>query len=403
MAKRFGNIEMQIDDEHLEDDEDEIDINEHAQDLRSALSDKDANEVRRICRSHPELISGNMIDFPDSSWICDAVSSGSRDCVAAILDLGFEINAVNLPEKFGPLDQAIGDDGSLEILKFLLSRGANPNIGRPLIGAINVKDEQLRMQMIKLLVEHDCDVNRLYPLYGDWDRAFTALDWAQSKPEVVEYLEAKGAKTAKELGKQAKESSKDEVVAYFEEKFGAVDQRSVIEIVPSGPHIAVHAIPASDKRKHVTLFTSGLSNYKLKTPDGMEVYQFAELFIDLPANWQYEKVTSNRWGWPAVWLKKIAQYPIVSETWLGGPLTVIANEDPPEPLAAGVPFTSLMLLAQDQFRRKDGSVVSLFRVTPLYTEERELELRDGAKALMQAFDRADVPFVVDLKRRNVAK
>lgn len=41
-------------------------------------------------------------------------------------------------------------------------------------------------------------------------------------------------------------------------------------------------------------------------------------------------------------------------------------------------------------------------MTPLYTEERNLEIREGIPALLNAFDRHDVPLVVNMNRKNVA-
>jgi hypothetical protein len=98
----------------------------------------------------------------------------------------------------------------------------------------------------------------------------------------------------------------------------------------------------------------------------------------------------------------IAKYPYDHRTWLGGAVTIIANGDPPEPLAPNVKFTSLMLLAERQFAVGDGRIIQFYRLVPLYTEERVLEIEQGIAALMRAFDQFSIPFVVDLKRQNVA-
>jgi hypothetical protein len=63
----------------------------------------------------------------------------------------------------------------------------------------------------------------------------------------------------------------------------------------------------------------------------------------------------------------------------------------------------MLLLALKRFVRRDGQTVQLYQMTPLYTEERNLELREGIGGLMQAFDRHHVPFVVDVNRPNVGK
>jgi ankyrin repeat protein len=49
-----------------------------------------------------------------------------------------------------PLTDAI-DSGQLEAAKFLLSHGADPNLARALISAINVESEDLALDFVKLL------------------------------------------------------------------------------------------------------------------------------------------------------------------------------------------------------------------------------------------------------------
>ena len=73
-----------------------------------------------------------------------------------------------------------------------------------------------------------------------------------------------------------------------------------------------------------------------------------------------------------------------------------------EPLAANTKLSCLMLLADRDFRRSDGIEVRAWRVSPIYSTERELELRQGVPALMRAFDRASTPFIVDINRPPVA-
>lgn len=141
----------------------------------------------------------------------------------------------------------------------------------------------------------------------------------------------------------------------------------------------------------------------MNVPDGEESYEFAELFIQLPKDWKYQDLQSPRWNWPILWLRKVARLPHKAETWLGGPTTIIAEEEPPTPIAPGLPFTSMLLMAEHDFETDQGSTIQLYRLTPLFTDERALEIRDGLPALMNAFDRNSTPFIVDLNRKSVAK
>ena len=58
-------------------------------------------------------------------------------------------------------------------------------------------------------------------------------------------------------------------------------------------------------------------------------------------------------------------------------------------------------MAEKSFSRSDGNVVQLYRVMPIYSDERELEINGDAPALMRTFDHCSVPFIVDLERTSV--
>ena len=152
----------------------------------------------------------------------------------------------------------------------------------------------------------------------------------------------------------------------------------------------------------MTLFTNGLSAEPMNVPAGSEEYRFAELYIDLPGDWKIKEVKDLQWAWPLYWLRKMAQYPHNAETWLGGPVALIANEEPPRPLYKGCRFTTLLLFADSSFVRSDGMKVHLYRMIPLTTSEREYEQKRGLKAFMQALDKHDVPTIVDMNRKPFA-
>lgn len=257
--------------------------------------------------------------------------------------------------------------------------------------------------MVKLLEQHGADLHRVYP-YGDGrpiNALSMAIDWSQE--DVAEYLRSKGAVLPDEEPTPSEpQTAADEVVTYFTEHFGPVRRQAIIEIVPTEPRIAVHVVPASEERNHLTLFTTGMSDQAMEVPDGGDEYRFAELFIQLPADWKYMQFDDPNFGWPVNWLRSIAQQPPVDNTWLGGPVAVITNDDPPERLAPNTEFASMLLMAERHVVSADGRKIQLYRLAPLYAEERDLEMREDISALLRAFDRHSIPFVVDLSRPNVA-
>jgi ankyrin repeat protein len=381
---------------------------EIGQGLCVAIIRIDPDQCRRLCDEHPWLIQDHTWEIHKGfapTWLNYAVRTGDVGLVGTLLDLGFAINALNNKEQTTALSSAVSQ-GHKELAAYLLNRGADPNLSRPLIGALSSEHSpEKKMDLVRILIDNGAEVNRRYDLFGDASKQFTALDWVKD-PEIVAYLKSKGAKNAAELtgrgNKPGVVKVLDEVVQYFQDNFGDVDQRSIIEIVPTGFPVSIHAIRPTGSREHLTLFTTGLSSKRMNTPSELSEFALAELFIQLPGDWKYES-SEAQWHWPVEWLRRIAQYPLDNNTSLGGPITIIANDEPPKPLGPNTNFTSWLMIAEKSFERIDGETVQLYRVVPIYTDERELELREGAPALMRAFDRNDVPFIVDLNRPSVAK
>lgn len=384
-------------------------------DFNLAIERGDYANVQSMINECPDILNCKISD--SKSWLATASGLGHLNIVNLLIDKGCDINSYQKigTAKSSSLSMAI-NGLKFETAHFLLKKGANPNLDfdRAIISAVSVSvSSEQRMKMVKMLVEHGADVNRLYDLFGDWDRAFTVLDWT-SDPEVKVFLRSQGAKTAAELKAEKgpppplpplpakSHEPTDEVVSYFETHFGAVDAKSLVEIVPTGHPIAIHVIRPEGNRKHLTLFTTGLSDQPMVTPPEQEDYALAELFIQLPGDWPIGPGSPPDSTWVVHWIRKIAQYPQAHKTWLGGPVTIIDNEDPPQPLGPQVAFTSWLLFAEKSFELKDGKIVQLYRLLPLYREERDLERREGAPALMRALDRAGVPFVVDINRKCAA-
>lgn len=197
----------------------------------------------------------------------------------------------------------------------------------------------------------------------------------------------------------------DAVIRFCADTFGPVEPHALVEIVPSDVSIAVHTCPADDPDGTVTLFTTGLSDRPMTVPDeppGLSAYRFAELFVQLPAMWDVRAIRDPALSWPLMWLRTIAKFPHRNDTWLGAPVTVI-TDDPGVPLGPNVGFDSWLLWAEHAVPVPGGDTVRLYRMFPLYPEERELEAAEGIDALMAAFDQCDFDLTVDPHRPNAAR
>ena len=386
-----------------------------SQDLRFAIYEDNLIEFQTIIDKYPVFMKGFFIGLDDSILI-EAIGSRRVNFVHWMLENGFDSNPS--PIDTPPLEFSF-DKGDRSLVDILLSHGADPNFGRPMIAALNVKDEDLALDFAKKLIAHGCKINTIYDLYGDEANGFTALDFASKRPVLADYLRSQGGLTAKDVraGKVSTSPSvscpasrtptsptspEDEVIAYFDKEIGPPSKKSLIQIIPTGNPIAIHTIAPDERRKHLTLFTNGLSSEPMHVPTGSEDYRYAEIYMELPGDWKIREVKDMQWAWPLHWLRKMAQYPHNGDTWLGAPVTLIAEEEPPKPLYKGCPFSALLLFADRSFKRSDGNTVQLYRMIPLYASERAYELKHGLKKFMQAMDKADVPWQIDMTRKPFA-
>jgi ankyrin repeat protein len=165
--------------------------------LFGALEAGDLPAVRDLCTTHTWLIKDHLWTR-DDTWLQHVVRIKNLEMLSLLLDLGFNIDAVDRALKSTALTDAISDQQD-SMVDLLLRRGANPDLGRALIAAINVSDDQRRLRYLNALLTAGADVNQQFPLYGDKKKLFTALDWAQKIPEVAGILRSHRAKTAAEL------------------------------------------------------------------------------------------------------------------------------------------------------------------------------------------------------------
>jgi hypothetical protein len=327
-----------------------------------------------------------------------------RETVPLLLHLGADINTADYSGQ-----DALNDTlavANLEKVRFLLEHGAKPL--KPWTGWHGVTATKNQLELVKLLDQYGADIHEVNE-GGFSGRYANPLSLAKDYglDDVVAYLESRGCAMPPADDWKAGEiieaslAPSQQIIDHFTRTIGAPEQLSLIQIVPTGVPVAIHAIPANEHHPYVTLFTTGMADHAMNVPEGAEEYSRAELYIQLPAAWKYREYEDPNWGWPQHWLRSMAQYPQQHNTWLGGPVTLVANDEPPQPLAPNTKFTTLLLLADQSLVTQDDKKIWLYRMAPLYTEERQLEIDQGIPALLNAFDAYDIPMIVDMNRKNV--
>ena len=255
------------------------------------------------------------------------------------------------------------------------------------------------LEVVKLLVEHGADINAIA---ADKNSLSWALMYRQD--EIAAYLRSKGAREPSELRGTKRPAAVGGLLEHIAKTLGKPEPLSLQEIVPGDPPISIHVVRMKDK---VALVTDGMSAQPMKVPGGQKQFQYAELVMYLPVDWPLTtkafKDPNNYW--PIEWLRRIARYPFQNDTWLGGPSAVIANGEPPKPLAPGTKQTCILAVGEVSdfgwWNRADGRPVKFYTLFPLYTEERDLAKAEGVAHLLRLFEKRKIDTVINMNRPNV--
>ncbi|HEY7162372.1 MAG TPA: suppressor of fused domain protein [Acidobacteriota bacterium] len=182
------------------------------------------------------------------------------------------------------------------------------------------------------------------------------------------------------------------------------------EIDSDRVHVDVYYVKPYKKRKYHTLITCGMSEKPMKVPSGLENFKYAELVMTLPPEWQVsmDAFQDEKYYWPVRQLKSLARFPHSNDTWLCLDHTVANGNDSPEPYAYSTDFCCTLIglpisLARDFFdlQISKSKRVHFFSVIPLYIEEMNFKMLEGADKLYDLFDQNQIDDVVKVDRPNV--
>jgi uncharacterized protein len=372
--------------------------------MHLAIREGDTATALNVLGAHPELI--NEVAFW-GTWLHEAADHGNLELVQRLVERGADVNIKGGVKKGTAINEAAAE-GHLEVVQYLFQHGAVLEADEPerdpLFGAVTAR----HLETVKFLVEHGIDIHKAYDTGTNKRR--TALQFAQGWgcPEIVEYLQSRGAGLDAVPAGGAASSNSQAVFDYLSARFGEVSSLSLQQIIEwSETPIQIHAIPCSAERNSMILFTTGMSAQAMNVPSGSKEYRFAELMIELPGDWPLSKqeLHDARNRWPFDWLRQIAEYPHQAKTWLGGRSTILTNDDPPEPLGPGVGFSSILLIADYQGAgpaTNDGVNIHIHTLIPLYAEEKALEESAGLPALVEQLSQLGDSRMVRIDRPNVA-
>jgi hypothetical protein len=211
-------------------------------------------------------------------------------------------------------------------------------------------------------------------------------------------------------GQVAASKSAELISQHISKHFG--DETSVFhEIVSNLIHVDINIIDPTPSRPYYTLITSGMSDRPMRPPKEYRLLTRAELMMSLPADWpMHEKAFKDeRNYWPIRILKELARLPHEHSTWLWATHTV-PNGDPPKRYSKNTRLCCALLampqLTPEEFPKLEagpGKIIHFHGVVPLYREEMDYKLANGADALEERLEEAGVTELLSLKRVNVCK
>ncbi|MDR2111101.1 MAG: suppressor of fused domain protein, partial [Spirochaetaceae bacterium] len=179
------------------------------------------------------------------------------------------------------------------------------------------------------------------------------------------------------------------------------------ELLSPDIHVDIVVIEPVKERDYYVLVTVGMGAHRMNLPPELRERNLerAELLVCLPPDWNFTDVNDEKWYWPLRWLKILARLPGEEDTWLGWGHTVPNGG----PFAENTRFTTIMLLNPGGFDERaftcpmpDGSFVNFYQMIPLYEEEVQLKIKEGAESLLALLDDEGLRRV-HLDRKNVCQ
>jgi hypothetical protein len=213
---------------------------------------------------------------------------------------------------------------------------------------------------------------------------------------------------------EARSTVPDEIQAHVEKHYGPI--ASVLhETVSEGIHLDLLVVAPRADRPYWIFVTMGMSERPMNVDPRVEEpenFRYAELVMGLPADrWRdrtNDAITFRGPGeYPLLWLKWLARYPHLYDTWFGPGHTIPAGNPPgmlgPDTKACGFWFWRAVTVEPefDELTTRDGTRINFYGVYPLYAGELGYKLRNGSDALCDAMEAAEITEVFKADRPSV--
>ena len=328
----------------------------------------DVEPVRALLRQDASVLDEDN----NGSFFLRLAAQNNDVAMASLLVEEFGVD-LNVPEDDeddenpeGPIGEATAN-GSVEVVRWMLDRGAilNHRVDgtlRCFALADAVIEEQL--EIVKILVEAGAAINATWNGQNALSLAVT-----QGHTEIEEYLRSTGAiEPGPDEATPPEEPSP--LMEYMASHHGELRPTVIQQILPVGPQVSIRVAESSDR---IVLFTDGMADHPLQLPQVAADPVHIELMIALPAGWKLgsDALQDPRALWPIALLRRIASDPMQHIEMAERAGLVFSTGSSSTPLAPDSTMSFAMARPEGQVPHADGGTISLYRVLPMYPEERD--------------------------------
>lgn len=171
--------------------------------------------------------------------------------------------------------------------------------------------------------------------------------------------------------------------------------------------LSVHIIPKTHDGKGRALVTTGLSVLAMHPPPQLKEFKYSELIIRIPKDWPlpFKEIKNDEFLWPIQELLHLMRYIHSNQQWFFD-MHTFGNGDPPLPYASntnfcGFLFTLPLFSLPPKFcelKIDDSKTIIFLQLLPLYKEEMDYAITNTSEALLEKYEKLNLPDYIDLKR-----
>lgn len=184
------------------------------------------------------------------------------------------------------------------------------------------------------------------------------------------------------------------------------------EIFSEKVHLDIEWVKPSEKYNYNILVTNGMSDLPMTVPQDkwFETFKYCELAICLPSDWKLDETSLKQEEnyWPIRLLKTLARMPFDYKTFLMIDHTV-ANTANYLPYANNTKLSAALIGLEPTIKdmgfyklQLKNKIINFFFVIPLYKEEADFKVKNGADALLKLFDKKGITALINPSRENAA-